>query len=170
MPRKVAIIGRSAATRGLAPWHDPAWEVWALAWDVPPRADRYFEMHATPSAEGYGSDPVAFLAASPCPVYMRAAHPAIPCSVAYPLLDVIGVCGREFHSSIAYMVGLAVAEGVDVLGLWGVDAVDGYAYQHANLRWLLGIAKGRGVSLRFPDGCALAPDGRQYGAPEWEGP
>ena len=75
------------------------------------------------------------------------AYSDIPNATAYPMEDVSAVVGDYFNSSIAYMLGLAIVEKVDRIGIWGVDlnCDDEFAYQRPNAEYLIGFARGRGI-------------------------
>lgn len=168
MARKVAIVG-AAPSAGDAPYTDPSWEVWALPWrNRTPGIARYFEMHerAQWCPDEKGMAYLSFLQSIAVPLYMPEAQSDIHASIRYPRHTVISVIGRDyFGSSIAYMVALAIASGVDEIGLWGVDmtSVDEYRDQRPNLEWLLGLAEGRRIRVTFPPGCPLLSCPR-YGA------
>ena len=84
---------------------------------------------------------------------------------------------REFFdadmlsSTPAYMMALALIEGAENIGIWGVDmAVDDHEYFHQQpvmMAWI-GYAMGRGVSITIPEESALHPrrhayvEGRDY--------
>lgn len=89
------------------------------------------------------------------PVYMQQAHADIPMSRAYPLAAVSACTGDYFGSSVAYMLALAIYEGADEIGLWGVDLSDDYDHQRPNLEYLIGFARGRWREVSVPDGSRL---------------
>lgn len=173
-PRKVAIVG-GGPTRIHAPFDDPSWEIWAFSsrrWQ-PPRVTRWFELHAItdlrqqlasrkPGRRAFG-EYWRFLRTLPVPVYMQRRHRAIPGSVRFPLGSVLRRFGRCFTSTASYMVALALVEGVQVLGLWGVnpkggddsEGLEDYARQRAALEYLLGLARRRGVQVVLPKGVSL---------------
>ena len=49
----------------------------------------------------------------------------------------------------AYMLALAIYEGVDKVGIWGVDlhCDSEYSYQRPNMEYLIGLARGRGMKV-----------------------
>jgi len=176
--RKVAIVGRCDNTRNQAPFDDDSWEVWGLAWDNLLRADRLFEIHDHWKTGGYfeggGSDAneqyLRWLQACPCPIYLPEADADVPTSLAYPVEEVKELIGGNpyLESSVGYMVALAILEGVDRIGIWGVDltADDEYAYQRPNTEYLIGFARGRGIKVYVPQEAALlssAWDSGRYG-------
>lgn len=149
--KKVALIGLSPSTHDDAPWDDPEWEVWGLPWDEGywHRMDRHFEMHDISlvrkrPTEGY----LHRLQTLPC-CYMQQSYFAN--IRAYPLEKVIGTIRLDyFNSSIAYMLALAIHEGFERIGLWGIELrgrQSEYDYQRPNAEWLLGFAMGRGIDV-----------------------
>lgn len=165
--RKIAIIGKCSNSRGDAPLDLPGWEIWGLAWDPLPRADRYFEMHQNwRNFLGNPDDAVrhkAWLAGLTVPVMMLKAEPDIPYARAYPMEAVGDLIGRTcfgsvyLESSIAYMMAQAMLEGAGRIGIWGCDLATGgeYAYQRPNMEYLIGLARGRGIKVYVPAQNAL---------------
>lgn len=164
--RKVAIVG-GAPSRQYAPYDDPSWEIWGLGTDRHrlPRADRWFEMHSVPQLIRYYDKirggkyaaHIRFLRQLKCPVYMQQVHPAIPNSVVYPLDAVLKDCGRCFSSSVSYMLGLAIHERFDAIGMWGVNMTSKQEYTHqwAGVQYLLALARERGIHVYLPDDCPI---------------
>jgi hypothetical protein len=165
--RKIAIIGKCSNSRGDAPLDLPGWEIWGLAWDPLPRADRYFEMHQNwrnfLGNEDDAARHKAWLAGLTVPVMMLQAEPDIPHAVAYPMERIGDLIGRTcfgsvyLESSIAYMMALAMLEGADRIGIWGCDLATGgeYAYQRPNMEYLIGLARGKGIKVYVPAQNAL---------------
>ncbi|OUM99834.1 MAG: hypothetical protein BAA04_02980 [Firmicutes bacterium ZCTH02-B6] len=173
-PRKVAIVG-GGPTRVMAPFNDPTWEIWAFSsrrWQ-PPRVTRWFELHALTDLRqqlasrkpGRRTFPEywRYLSSLPCPVYMQRRHRAIPTSVPFPLGPVLKRFGRCFTSTASYLVALAILEGAQVIGLWGVNPKrsdkghrdEDYSRQRAALEYLLGVARQRGIEVVLPPGVSL---------------
>ena len=176
--RKIAIVG-GGPTRVRAPFDDPSWEIWAFSshrWQ-PPRITRWFELHALTDLRQQlaGRKPGRrtfpeywrFLRSLSCPVYMQRRHPSVRTSVRFPLAAVLKRFGRCFTSTASYMVALAILEGANVLGLWGVNpkrsgeasGSEDYARQRAALDYLLGMARRQGIEIVLPPGVSLrVPD------------
>ncbi len=157
------------STHDDAPYEDPDWEVWGLPWDEErwPYFDRLFDIHplecireAIPTFYRYGYEDrlrdIKYL-------YMQEAYPDIPNAIKYPLEEVSALVGDYYNSSIAYMLGLAIYEKADKIGLWGVDMAEKGTWGHANeyrderpnAEYLIGFAKGRGIEVYIPDECPL---------------
>ena len=175
--RQIAVVGLAPSTHDDAPYEDPDWEVWGLPWDNDryPYFDRLFDIHplecireATPSfyQPGY-EDRLRELDA---PLYMQQAYPDIPNAIEYPLGAVSDLVGDYYNSSIAYMLGLAIFEGADKIGVWGVD-MDGpgepghaneYRDERPNCEYLLGFAKAKGIEIYLPEKCPLLKFGGEF--------
>ena len=166
-PKKVAIVG-GGPTRKKAPFKDPSWEIWAFSsikWRFP-RITRWFEIHhltdlrqqlATRKAgrRSYRNY-MRFMRRLKCPVYMAKAHRKIPNSVVFPAKTLVKEFGRCFTSTASFLVALAISEGYDVIGLWGIDPTSkSYSYQRPTLKYLLAIAKQRGIKIVLPKGLRL---------------
>lgn len=166
-PRKIAIVG-GGPSRRRAPYRNRSWEIWAFsssAWRYP-RVSRWFEIHSLidlrqqlssrkrgrRTLRGY----FRYMRRLRCPVYMMEEHPRIPNSVRFPAEELLERYGPCFTSTAAYMVALALEEGVDTIGLWGVDLRGrDYAYQRPALKYLLALARERGIRVLLARGCAL---------------
>ena len=173
--RKVAIVGFASSTRDLAPFDDPAWEVWGVnqLYRHIPRATRWFEIHRNWNEHVVeGTDHLGWLRAAPIPTYMVEPVPEIPNSVRYPLEAVCAEFSRYFTSTIAYMIALAILEDFGEIGIYGVDMIVGgeYGDQKACCEWLMGIAHGRGKVVTLPKHSALCRAHHLYGyeqEPDW---
>tara|TARA_R100000656_G_C3928325_1_gene124266 strand:- start:251 stop:829 length:579 start_codon:yes stop_codon:yes gene_type:complete len=164
--RNIAILGLAPSTHDDAPFTDPDWEVWGLPWDEGwfLGCSRLFDIHplecireAIPSFYPHGYEDR--LRGLGVPLYMQKAYPDIPNAIEYPLKNVSSLVGDYYNSSIGYMLALAIFEGVDKIGLWGVD-MDGpgepghaneYRDERPNCEYLLGFAKARGIEIYIPE-------------------
>lgn len=177
---KVAIVGSAASTKDNAPFDDPEWEIWGMAWRSRemPRVDRVFEMHAEELWADYANTELyaAWLGA-PTPLGGSKEPPVIYVrpevarkykkTKAYPIKDAVKLMGCEyFASSFAYALAMAINEGAEEIALYGIDLVadDEYAYQRPNAEYLLGIARGRGIKIHIPWQSALLKASWVYGA------
>jgi hypothetical protein len=157
--RKIALIG-SAPTVDLAPWYDPSWEIWAHATVHPycKRVDRYFDLHpwewiSTKPVPGY----LKWLADNQTPIYMQRKFSKVPASLRFPRERLEAEYPRYFTSHVAWMIALALAEGVSHLGFYGIHyALDEeHKKQRAGCEFWMGIAVGRGVQIVNPPGSPL---------------
>ena len=175
--RQVAIVGLAPSTHDDAPYEDPDWEVWGLPWDNDryPYFDRLFDIHplecireAIPSFYPPGYE--VRLKELDAPLYMQQDYHDIPNAIEYPLEAVSDLVGDYYNSSIAYMLGLAIFEGADKIGVWGVD-MDGpgepghaneYRDERPNCEYLLGFAKAKGIEIYLPEKCPLLKFGGEF--------
>lgn len=172
---KVAILGYTP-TRKDAPYKDKSWEIWGLndlykfkAEDDIQRWDRWFEIHQ-PTLKGNDvrhsfEQRVAEFKTWKCPVYMQAKHPDVPTSIEYPLEKMMAEYGDYFTNSISYMLALAIHEGAQEIGIYGVDmsASEEYGIQRPSVEYYLGIARGRGIKLDIHPACDLLKARFLYG-------
>ncbi len=176
--RKIAILGNADSTRDLAPFDDPTWEIWGLAWRAlhHPRMDVCFEVHTLAQmVEDFGPDVIDWLTDptdragnTPALYLLPEAASEFPQAKPYPLRDAAALMGgREyFTSSFSYMLALALLQDdVAEIGVWGVDLTDGEEYTHQRpcAEFLLGIALGRGIKLTIPPQSALLRCSYRYG-------
>jgi hypothetical protein len=157
--RKIALIG-SAPTVHFAPWWDGTWEIWAHATThhYCKRVDRYFDLHpwkwiSEKPVPGY----LAWLKSQSVPIYMQRQFRDVPASVRYPKERVMGEHPRYFTSHAAWMIALALSEGVTHLGFYGIHyALDEeHKKQRAGCEFWMGVAHGRGVQIVNPEGSPL---------------
>lgn len=172
--KRVAIVG-FADTRSDAPFADPSWEIWGLN-DLHahiPRYDRWFDIHdrsnidldvttgrADPNKCGIGG-----LKSLNVPVYMQDRFEDIPNSVKFPLEAITKKFGNYFTNSISFMIALALFEGYEEIGIWGVDMAVGkeYVKERPSVEHMIGLAQGMGVKVFIPDGCDLLKSRFIYG-------
>lgn len=183
--RRIAIIG-TAPTWRQTPWDDPTLELWCLNdFHVlnPPRADRWFDLHpldkmffrardqqlfAHQIPEGAFVRPTGhleWLRQQTIPVYVQdAAALGSPSAVTFPKAEVERAIGPYFASSPAWMIGLALLEGVTELHIYGIHLATEWEYvkQKPNMLFLLGLAAGRGVKIVIPKGSPLLAESHQY--------
>jgi hypothetical protein len=165
--RKVALIGSVKHTRIHAPFADPSWEIWAHN-SLPPRAiddkrvDRVFDLHPPNVFQTRlkcgRTDYYGWLKRLKVPVYMQKAYPEIATSVRYPLERIRAEWPLvPFGSQTAYMIALALSEGVTHIGLFGIhyEAEPERDEQRMNAELWVGVAYGRGVQVVIPDGCPI---------------
>jgi hypothetical protein len=191
--KKVAIVGFADSSRNAAPFDDPEWTVWSLnqLYRHIPRFDRWFEIHSRPIFVAdivRDTHYVEWLQTAPVPVYMMQTFPDMPMSVRYPIEQVgalqgIPVAqtrawyeglalpsatrggGPYLQSAIGFMIALAILEGFEEIGLWGIDLVVGgeYEYQKPNAEFWLGYAMARGIKVTIPKTSALLRQLYVYG-------
>ena len=151
-----------------APWYDESYQIWshAICMGQVKRVDRIFELHPAhvwrdhvkPQWPGY----LEWLKKCPTPIYMMERHEDIPSSVRYPRERIYAMCqamiGRKhFGSQADFMIALALSEGVRHIALYGIHYIDPVKdgdrlEQLLAIKFWLGVAAGRGVTLEIPDG------------------
>jgi hypothetical protein len=157
---KVAIVGLSDSTRHLAPW-DTEWEVWGVAWDSERcRMHRGFEMHDQADLGKLYGDRL--------PQHMETIGDCLNLITVenFPFAEIASSVDGYWTCSIAYMLSMAIHEGAEEIALYGVDANDRFGYQKPNLEYLIGFARGRGITVHIPEQSPLCkfvnPPNRDY--------
>jgi hypothetical protein len=125
---------------------------------------RYFDLHRRECWEksnNKGKRYTRWLASCRTPIYMQEHYPEVPSSVKYPLEQVsFGLHRKYFTSHLAYMIALALYEGVTHLGFFGVNYSPDceYGTQRGSGEYWMGRAEALGVHLVLPDACTLLAD------------
>lgn len=171
--RKIALLGSHEASLKFAPWDDPSWELWghASSRGMYRRApERLFDLHRKEcwtKTNRKGQKYQRWLSTQPTPIYMWEHYPEVPSSIRYPLERVKMTTTRPYFTNhAAYMIALALIEGVTHLGFFGVNySPDGeYGTQRGSLEYWMGRAESTGVQLVMPDACTLLADPKElYG-------
>lgn len=96
----------------------------------------------------------------PGTVLTSRSHPDYPCTVDYPLEDVVNDIGYGYlNNTSAYAVAYAIHLGVKKISLFGVDF--SYANAHdaekgrGSVEFMLGIAAARGIKIAIPHASSL---------------
>jgi len=172
---QVAIVGKAPSSRGLAPFHDEAWEIWTLSnlvsADEVPRFTRHVELHNLNSFRTRGDGYWDWMCSvKDQPIYLAQLNKDIPAGVQFPRDKVVGHVGRYFTNTVSWMIALALlemneAEGPHKLAVYGVDmAQDGeYAHQRPSCEYFLGLATGLGIETIVPAECDLLKSPCLYG-------
>lgn len=175
--RKVALCGSHSASLKDAPWTDPSWEFWghssSRAWYSKPM-DRYFDLHPPvcwTKAGKKGTNYTTWLAKNVTPIYMQRRYPEIPASLEFPkgriLTEFSYAHGRHYFSNqAAWMIAMALTEGVTHIGLFGINyGTEGeYFRQRGSAEYWLGQCDARGIAVHLPEACTLLRDPvRLYG-------
>ena len=159
---KIAIVAGAPSCVD-APFHSPDWKVWATGpamCDTFPIIHRYFEVH--PAWYPHISKPhfERFLQTTQAEIWAHdtSVHPH---SIQYPIGAIKSRFGTEFlSSSVAWMMALAIQEGADVIGLWGVDLVTALEYrkQRPGVKHFMSLAQELGITVTAPPDCPLLMD------------
>jgi len=163
--KKVAIVG-CGRTRDKAPYDDPEWEIWGLNEIDQERADRWFELHPMDVQSQYELN---WLKECKKPVYLIELTDLVPQGVRYPIEKVLSAKGARdyFTSTFAYQVALAIYEGFEEIGLWGVPFFRGspreQTVERMCLEWWLGLAEGKGIKVTTVPSDKLISHPHRYG-------
>jgi hypothetical protein len=181
--RKIAIIGTAEPHWRSSPFDDESWEIWTCGgvYSVAPRITRHFEIHdKAETCKGWG-DPAteaaqrnvywSWIAQQGPKVFLKDVLPETPNATAFPIEALCQLFpDKYFTSSISYMIALAIAEGVDEIGLWGIDMAltgdgeaDEYGRQRPSVEYYLGIAAGQGIHVHLPPETTLLRSRKLYG-------
>ena len=163
--RKIAMVGGGLKSLPFCPWHDPAWEIWAhaTARNVcvrPP--DVYFDLHPPelfrdPSKKFWDTSYLHWLRQNSVPIYMQDHYEDIPMSMQYPYGTIIHQFRPYFTNHLAWMIALALTEGVTHIGVYGCDYANGSEYenQRGSAEYWCGVAEGWGVNVMIAPECDL---------------
>lgn len=166
-PLFIAIVGGAPSSDYLAPYDNPDWQIWGMAFRRKSlkRVDRLFEIHDSRkyAKPGYEQEIVSLgiplVVGRNFPI--RAAHVSeFPFERAFQMMPYL-------TSSAAYMIALAILEGATEIGVYGCDmAVDDaeYFYQRPCVEAWIGYARGLGIKVTVPDQSPLGKSTFLYGA------
>lgn len=169
--RRAAIFGAGYG-RDWAPLADPTWEVWALNL-IPPidgdgrlRVSRWFDLH---QRKAQSVDDMRWIARCPVPIYVPPdLADAGPRCIEYPLDEVMSRFGaKQFACTFSYQIALALLEGFEEIGLFGVELRLGTPRERtvewASVNWWMGYASALGVRITVPRGSWLGQHPAFYG-------
>jgi hypothetical protein len=164
--RKIALLGSHSASLVDAPWSDPSWELWghasARAW-YKRELDRYFDVHLPscrkqPHKKAYRD----WLSRNTVPIWMQDKYADVPASCRYPKGRILAEFAyahqrQYFKNHVAWMIALAITEGVTHIGLFGVNygTNSEYEMQRGSAEYWLGQLDGRGINVILPEQCTL---------------
>lgn len=171
--KKLGIIGRTQSVV-YAPWHDPSW---TLATHCSAREmcerepDWYFDMHRPEcfrnEGKAWNDRYYTWLKRLQTPIFMQERWPEIPLAVRYPIERILQEFRAYFTNHAAYMIALAMTEGVHTIGLWGCQygADTEYSTQRGSLEYWLGRFEQAGGQVIMPvkHNNVLAFPGSLYG-------
>lgn len=165
--KKIAIVGTCPSSRLLAPFGDPDVEIWACSPDNTdgrlPRIDRFFEIHGDiglPDGPEWEPRYIGWLNAlsSGLNSFRLICNPdhagkLFPAGEALPKDDLVKKFGQMFFtSSVAWMMAMAISEGAQSIGLYGVDmsARSEYLQQRPGLQHFIYVACAMGIEISAP--------------------
>lgn len=176
--RSVAILGQ-ASTAALAPFDDPAWEIWALGWVFGlPRADLRFDIHHPDFKEDekYKGHINSMRWEPKYPKWVKDHKLPMICATEatelfggtpYPLDEVRALFpGRDvLECTISYMLAYAIWQKREHIGIWGCHfcgCVE-YLYQLPSVTYLIGYADAKGIKVDICPGGPLMASGYNEG-------
>ena len=172
---KAAIVGGCQNTEYMAPFDDKEWEIWVLGnqYDrhVNRRVTRLFEIHDNLSEQD--DKYPQWLADQQIMTYVGDKFPIKEKWIRqYPEDEANELMGGEFlSSSPAYMMAMAILEGADEIGIYGVEmGIDNHEYfkQRPEMYAWIAFAKARGIKITIPQESSLFKGGYVEGR-DWGG-
>lgn len=177
--RQVAICGLAEPHWRHAPLGDLAWECWGLAHSgARYKLDRAVESHTwdlwrrEPNGVPY-AEYMAHLREirPPQELHVRQFNPALPQAKLMPYDKMMAVVKEAPQSSGGWMMALALYEHVilgrkiDRIGLWGwnMETRNEYGHQRANMRAMVGFARGCGIAVWVCEDSTLMDGDIPYG-------
>lgn len=163
--RKIALLGSAPSLR-FTPWSDPSWELWAhascrnmcrrkpdLLWDLHPP-----ELWRDKTKKTWDPGYFKWLQRNAIPIMMQRKYQDVPASVKYPFEQMVTEFPRGYMTNhVAYMIALALMQGVTHISIFGCDykAESEYGPQRGSAEYWIGVAEGRGVHVGIPPTCDL---------------
>lgn len=187
--KKIAIIGTAPTSRSLAPFDDPAWDIWGCSpgnQGQLPRVTVWFELHALvemrgPENRGWSGPYLAWLRDQAFPLFMLQQNEFVPRAAVFPkerIQERFGAAnGRTYNpftSSISQMIAHAIfvieAEGKGgEIALYGVDMAaveEHYSGQKDGCQFMIDRAREAGIKVMVPYESSLAKPRPFYGYSE----
>jgi hypothetical protein len=181
------VIVGTAPTWKLAPWRDPQaviaglndayllglprYDVW---YDIHPFDKMFFRpagvgkkvpAHLVPAGafvrpEGH----LQWLAKQRCPVFTAQPDPRVPHAKPFPRAEIVARFGDWFDSSPAWMLAHAMLLGFKRVNIVGIHLASQQEYikQKGNMCYLIGLARGMGITVDVPDASPLLQSSHSY--------
>ncbi len=160
---KIAIVG-GAWTSKLAPYDDPSWKIWCMAWHRHQRADVLWEPHEQHMYEGPSPRPERQLwVEKPAPWEPEEVEFVVaPASrwPAFPGFNIVGLDSllermdrRVLDNSPAYALSYAISLRPKTIGLFGIHqrSEPEYLTERGGVLFHLGRAMGMGIEVVIPE-------------------
>jgi hypothetical protein len=156
--KKLGLLGRTENIK-YAPWDDPSWTLAShtSARELSKREpDWYFDLHRPAcfrtESKTWNPQYHTWLTRLQTPIFMQEAWPEIPMAVKYPIERVLQEYRAYFTNHCAYMIALAMMEGVTTIGLFGCQygAFTEYSTQRGSLEYWLGRFEQAGGTVVLP--------------------
>jgi len=153
MTKKIAIVG-TAHSKAFAPWDDTSWQLWSLNhtyWDYA-RTDRHFDLHHPDRIRAGGTYFDWLRGEIQRLVMLAEPMEELPAALTYPKEEIMERFGDFFTNSVSWMIALALHEGAEEIGLYGVDMAmrSEYEYQRPSVLYFIGLARGMDVKVTLP--------------------
>jgi len=163
MSKKVIIIGAGNGYEMIRDYeNNKDYEIWCVPTIYPIlssyRVNKVFEVHPVSKWKS-GIDYMGL----GTKLMITRPETSAPGATIFPIESLQTKYGMVFSSSIAWMVGYALATGVKELVFLGVDMENGYSGQRDGLFFLLGFAKAADVKVVIPETSKLNIFGKSYG-------
>jgi len=141
-----------------APWHDPTWTIatHCSAREFCEREpDWYFDMHRPElfrSPKNWNEHYYSWLKHLQTPIFMQERYKEIPMAVRYPIERVLQEIRAYFTNHAAFMIALAMQEGVKTIGIFGCQysADTEHSTQRGSLEYWLGRFEQYGGEVVLP--------------------
>lgn len=177
--KKIAICGFEEQNNRTAPYDDPEWNIFGFNMANRMgfmhdsqgrfRADVWFDLHE----EHPQSDlDMAWINQCPCVIFLPKVFGTNPRAQAYPLKHIeawlkskFGIEQPYWASSFAYAFAMAVYDGAETIGLFGVNLDWGREriVERGNLEFYIGLALGIGIKVIRSPGSKLLTHPARYG-------
>lgn len=172
--KSVAIVGKAPASIPEAPFDDQTVEIWSLSdnYRQIPRWDRWFELHDVDWHREQNPAHWDFLRADHGkPLYILHPHKDLPHALVFPRDKIFSqfpadkFFQRYMTNSVSWFIALAIVEGFDHIGIYGVDMAqhEEYAHQRPSCEYWIGVANGLGVTVHIPGTSDLMKCNKLYG-------
>lgn len=175
---KLAIVGTGPATRELAPFDDPTFDIltmneaaqspWCKRWDI------LFQLHAPEIYTGFNTKNAGHwewlqqehrdARGNLKPIFMQTTDPRVPNAVSYPLAQAQALTGLKYlTATLAYVFAWAHLQNYRHVEVYGVEmSRSEYEYQAACYRFWVGFLMGAGVTVKLHSSAHLF-EGLLYG-------
>lgn len=175
MGKKWAAIVGQGATVAHAPFDDPDWEIWGMAWIVHPRDTLLFDIHHPNFKDVEGKrqhinrhtpEYIAHVDGTGLPIIC---HPEAKFKngIHFPYAEVQAMFPNRdvLESTVSYMMAYAMLKGYERIGLWGCHFIGDmeYLYQLPSVTYLMGVADALGIDVYSAVGGPLMVSGYTAG-------
>lgn len=131
-----------------------------------PRWDRWYELHDLDVKEAERHGYIEWMSGFGVDVVIRKPDARLPDAIAYDYEKHTARYGRYFNNSVSWMLADAIdaCEGGEI-GLYGVDMahVSEYSDQRPSCEYMIGVAVGKGITVKVPPQSDLLKTRYLYG-------